>query len=184
MARTNNIYTGFYAPAWDDIRAPSTAIALQGQQGDPDVDTDGTFLFSNIAVEQVAILYQMPHKWIGTPIRFHCHWSKTTDAAGDVEWEWRYRIFNNNSIPPAWSSWIAATSRSQAVGADQTLLVDGFTEVDMTNMRGSCMVSIQLRRNVDAVDDTYGADARLWEADIHYQSNGQGSEEEYPGAGA
>ena len=180
VERISSAYTGFPAPAWDDLRAPATAIPLQGQQGDPDRDTDGTLLFSSSAVEQIAVLFQIPHSWIGTGVRFHAHWDKSTDAGGDVVWEERHRIVNVNSIPGAWSDWAEASGRSQTIGADQTVLVDGFTEYDMTGKKVSCMVSVQLRRNVDAAGDTYAADARLWEADIHYQRFGLGSEQEYP----
>ena len=104
------------------------------------------------------------------------------DAAGDVEWEMRSRVFNNHDVPPAWSSWAAATSRSQTIASDQTVIIDAWPATDMAGMIGSCMVSFQLRRNPDATDDTYAADARLWEADIHYQAYGLGSQEEYPTA--
>jgi len=173
-------YTTIQGEAWDDLRAPATAIPLRGQSGDPDPDEDGTLLFDDTTAEQISVIYQMPHAWDSTPIRPHVHWGKTTDAAGDVVWEYRHRIFNNNTIPPAWSSWIAATTRSQTIGSDQTCLVDGFAEIDMTGKIGSCILSTQYRRNPDAAGDTYAADARLWEADIHYRSHGQGSEEEYP----
>lgn len=180
MSIAGSLFAAINGPAWDDLRAPATAIPIRGQSGDPDVDTDGTLLFDSTTAEQVAIIFQMPHAWDTTPIKPHVHWSKTTDAAGDVEWEFRYRIFNNNSIPGAWSEWAAATSRSQTIASDQTCLVDGFGEVDMAGKRGSCLISMQIRRNPDATDDTYAADVRLWEADIHYQAYGLGSEQEFP----
>ena len=46
--------------------------------------------------------------------------------------------------------------------------------------------SAQLRRNASAtgaptgVTDTYAADARLWDVDMHYRICGLGSEQEYP----
>ena len=50
----------------------------------------------------------------------------------------------------------------------------------MTGMRGSCMISVQLRRNGATGADTYAADARLYEADLHYRVYGLGSETEVP----
>jgi hypothetical protein len=180
MTLAGDLYTAIQGPAWDDVRAPATAIPLQGQSGDPDRDTDGSLLFDASSVEQTAIIFQMPHAWDGDGVRFHCHWQKTTDAAGDVIWQERHRVWNNNAIAPAWSEWAAATSRSQTIASDQTTLIDGFTEIATTGMRGSCMINIQLRRKADDAGDTYGADAKLWEADLHYKAYGLGSEQEYP----
>lgn len=183
MTIAGALYATINGPSWDDLRAPASAIPLRGQSGDPGTDTDGTLLFDNTSVEQIAVIYQMPHSWDhGSDCRFHIHWAKTTDAAGDVEWEMRYRLFNNNATVPDWSAWAAATSRSKTIAADQSVLIDAWEMLDMTGLIGSSMVSIQLRRNPAASDDTYAADARLWEADIHYQAYGIGSELEYPTA--
>lgn len=180
MTLAAGLYATISGPSWDDLRAPASSVPIRGQVGDPDADTDGTLLFSATATESAAIIYQMPHAWQSTGIRFHIHWSKTTDAAGDVAWEYRHRIFNNNAIPPAWSDWLTSDHRSKTVAADQTVLVDAFPELDMAGKRPSCIVNVQIRRNVDAAADTYGADVRFWEADIHYRKWSLGTEQEYP----
>jgi hypothetical protein len=123
----------------------------------------------------------MPHAWVyGTGVRLHCHWGKSTDAAGDVEWEERHRIIKNNSVPGAWSTFAAATGRSQAIASNQAVIIDSWAEIAMTGCKGSDMLHVQIRRNPDATDDTYEADAVLYEADIHYRAYGLGSEQEYP----
>ena len=166
---------------WDDLRAPATAIPLQGQSGDPDADTDGTLLFDDSTAEQVSIIWQMPHAWIhGSGVRLHVHWAKSTDAAGDVEWEMRYRTVANGAVASAWSEWAAADARSHTLASDQAVVIDAWSEIAMTGLIGSCMLGVQIRRNPAATDDTYAADARLWEADIHYMVGNLGSEEEYP----
>lgn len=164
-----------YDIVWDDLRSPAVSISpVPGFAADR--DDDGSLLFDTTIVEQAATLKQMLHSWkLESYVIPHVHWGKTTDAAGDVEWEYRYRIINEGQIPPAWSSWIGATGRSQTIGADQTHIVDTFPELDMTGVELSAMISVQLRRNVDHEDDNYGADARLWEFDIHYQRDGLGS---------
>jgi hypothetical protein len=174
------LYTAIQGDAWDDLVMPVTAIPLQGQSGDPDIDTEGIFLFDDTTAEQVSILYQMPHSWNHTGVRFHCHWSKSTDAAGDVTWEMRHRIFNNGDVPGAWGSWVAATIRSVAVDATQKVIIDGWAEIDMSAIRLSGWVHLQLRRNPGAAADTYAADARLYGADVHFRRFGLGSAEEYP----
>jgi len=168
-----------FVVGWDDMSREATAIPTQGQQGDPDRDTDGSLLFSGSSIEQIACLYQMRHVWVGTPIRPHMHWAKTTAASGDVVWEERHRIWNNGEVPPDWSAWTAATLRSLPIDDTLRTLVDAWDQLDMTGKRVSCMVSVQYRRNPTAVGDTYTADARLYDADIHYQRLG-GSLQEYP----
>jgi hypothetical protein len=167
-------------PRWDDLRAPATAIPLQGQQGDPDRDTDGSLLFDASAVEQIAVIWQLPHSWAGTGLRPHVHWAKTSDASGNVIWEMRYRVWDNGDVAPAWSEWAAATGRSEILPADQRTMLDSWPEIAMTGLRASCFLSVQIRRNASAANDTYAADARLWEADAHYQVQGFGSIPEYP----
>jgi hypothetical protein len=165
---------------WDDLRAPATAINPPGAVSDPDIDEDGTLLFDDGGVEQVAIIFQMPHAWKeGSAISPHLHWSKTTDAAGDVEWEYRYRVIGIGEVPPAWSTWTAADSRSAEPGATQAHTLDAFPDIDMTGQTLSSIVSFQIRRNPAAADDNYAADARLWEFDVHYQIDSRGSAEEF-----
>lgn len=173
---------------WRDILGPVTGINPLGAASDPDVDSvDGTLLFDDTTEEVIALVIQVNHDWAGNVSaegltgRLHVHWSKTTDAAGDVEWEYRYRIFSEGDIPPSWSAWAAADTRSSAVDATQKQIIDGFPDIDMSGQEVSCIVSIQVRRNPAAADDTYGADAKLWSVDMHYLSDSfkAGSDLEY-----
>lgn len=170
-----------YYPRWEDVRVAASGINPIGAAGDPDRDDDGSFLFDSTLVELVALIVQMPHAWqVGTNVYPHVHWEKTTDAAGDVEWEYRYRITSIGDIVPSWSSWIAATDRlNEDPGSTQKQTVDIFPVLDMSEADLSCIISVQLRRNVDASDDDYGADARLWEFDVHYLRDSAGSDGEW-----
>lgn len=167
---------------WEDLPGAASTIPLQGQAGDPDRDTDGSLLFSSSSTEQMAILFQVPHEWYGTNMRLHIHWGKTTDAAGDVVWETRTRVWNVGDVPPSWSAWQARTGRSETIAADQRTLIDVMPELDMTGIQRSAMVSVQARRLQSDPSDDYAADARLWDCDLHHQRWGFMFAEEYPGA--
>lgn len=180
MTIAAELFSALQEECWDDLRAPVSSIPLHGKSGDPDADTDGVFLFDGTAAEQVSVLYQMPHCWNSTGIRFHCHWGKSTNAAGDVVWEMRYRIFNNGEVPGAWGALAAATSRSTTIDATQKVLVDGWPEIDMSTIRLSGWFHVQLRRNPAATADTYAADAKLYGVDVHFRRHGLGSVEEHP----
>lgn len=181
MSLAGSLYEAIQGESWEDLRTPATVIPLHGQSGDPDVDTDGTLLFDATSAEQIAIIFQMPHAWVhGSGVRLHVHWGKSSDAAGDVEWEEKHRIILNGSVPGAWTDWAAATTRNQAIAANQAVLIDGWAEITMTGGVGSSMLHILIRRNPDSTDDNYAADARLYDADLHYRVHWLGSEQEYP----
>lgn len=187
MSIAASLYSVLQTESWDDLRTPASVIPIRGATGEPDPDVDGSLLFDKDAVEQCAALFQMPHAWKqGTTVRFHIHWAKTTNANGTVLWQERHRIWDNNAVTPDWSAWTGPTGISLATGADQKTRISSFAEWAMTGMKGSCMVSVQLRRNGSAtgaatgVTDTYAADARLWDIDMHYRVYGLGSEQEYP----
>ena len=166
-----------YYPQWEDLRAPATAINPPGAVSDPDIDSDdGAFLFDSTGIEQVPVIFQMPHDWKQESIIHpHAHWVKTSDATGEVIWQYRYKVWNIDEIAPSWSSWITADGRSQEPGATQVTVVEDFPEIDMTGFKISCMVSFQFRRDPTNENDDYGADAKLWEFDLHYLRNSFGS---------
>lgn len=169
-----------YYTGWDDLRAPASGINPPGLASDPTMAEDGTLRFSSSAENLIAVLFQMPHAWKeGTGIRPHVHWHKTSDVAGDVAWEMRYRIIGVGSVPPEWSAWIPAVSRNAEPGSTQKHTIDGFGEIDLAGETLSCMVSFQVRRNPAAAKDDYAAPAAMLEFDAHYQKDGFGSFEEY-----
>jgi len=98
---------------------------------------------------------------------------------GHVIWELRYRVLILGQPAPAWSAWEGYASRSAVPGPDQNMIIDEFQPIDMTGAPLSSMVSIEIHRSAADVSDTYAADARMWEADIHYQRHGNGSASEF-----
>jgi hypothetical protein len=161
---------------WDDLRTPATNL----KQGGADADTDGSLLFSSSVTENTYAILQMPHAWTeGGDITPHLHWSKTTDASGDVVWQIRYRLFNVNDVIPAWSDYLDISSRVGTLSDDQRMLIDLFSAIDMSDRTYSEMLSFHIRRKQDDTDDDYGADARLWEFDIHHQIDTPGSIEAF-----
>jgi hypothetical protein len=183
---TGSLVHSVHGDQWEDLRAPASTLPIRGNSGDPDDDTDGSLLFDKDTNEQASIIFQMPHGWDRNNVRFHLHWAKTTAASGTVWWQERHRIWNNGSATPAWSSWANVTGISPATGADTATRISSFPEWSMTGMRGSCMLSVQLRRNAAASGavtgsptDSYAQDVRLWEADLHYRMD-LGSPTEVP----
>jgi len=171
-------------PVWDDLRFPAQGINPAGAAAPPTVDSTtfpGTLLFSDAQVNVIAGVAQMPHAWErGTEIHPHVHWSKTTSASGGIVWEWCYAVCDVGGTFGAYSAWAAATSRVSDSNTAGKHALDSFPALDMTGHKESTMIARQIRRNTGAAGDNYGADARLWEFDIHYQSDKQGTVSEIP----
>jgi len=162
---------------WRDELGAATGLNPAGSATPPDPSADGTWLFAHNSTEELPIIYQVNHDWAGGVVtehgdsgleaHLHLHWHKTTDAAGDVEWEYRYTVQSNDAVFPALSAWTAADTRGGTLSADQRLLIDGFPAIDLTGQKISCIVKTNVRRNTGATDDTYSADAALASADMH-----------------
>ena len=172
---------------WDDLRFPASTINPVGQTNAATVDTveadyPATLLFSNSTDNMCAGVIQMPHEWlIGTEIKPHIHWMKTTDATGEVVWEFKYRIIG--SVGGAAGAWSSADNGRLAVSHDNlkaTHALTAFSAIPMDEYRESAMVAWILYRKV--ATDTYAAPARLLEFDVHYQRQAgkRGTIDEYP----
>lgn len=164
---------------WDDLRFPVTAINPPGAASDPDVDaTDGTLLFDASSTELVFVQVQMPHRWkLGSPIAPHVHWCKTTSAAGTVSWQLEYRWAEIGSVLSAWSSSDEATLVVSDGDTAEQHALSSFTQISPPANGVSSMFLMKISRVGGS--DTYGADAKLLEFDIHYQIDSRGSDTEY-----
>lgn len=169
---------------WDELRFPTQGINPAGAASPPSIDTatyPGTLLFSPTQENIVAGVAQMPHEWaIGTEIHPHVHWAKTTSAAGGVVWEYRYAIADLAGVFGAYSAWEACDYPAPDGNTANKHAVAAWSYSDMTGRNESAIVLWQVRRNPAAAADTYAADARLLEFDIHYRKNKLGSASELP----
>ena len=184
--------TGFIQPnsntsrvtSWDDLRFPAQGINPAGQTDAPSVDTTtypGTLLFSQTIINLIAGMAQMPHDWErGTELRPHLHWAKSTSASGGVVWEWCYAVADIGGTFGSYSAWTAAAPVVLDSNTANKHALDAFSALDMTGYKESTMIAWQIRRNVDATADTYGAVARLFEFDFHYQVGKLGTATEIP----
>lgn len=163
---------------WDDLRFPATSFNPPGAVSDPDYDaTNGLLLFDSGTTEVIFAAVQMPHSWReGSTIVPHLHWQKTTSAAGDVLWRLEYKMSPINQVMDA--SFTAIDIDATVGGTPDTdtadkHLISSFGGVNMSGKQVSDMLILKISRVGGS--DTYGADARLLEFDIHVQLDGLGS---------
>jgi len=171
--------------SWEDLRFPVQAINPPGQASDPDVETTtGMLLFAAASTELVFGVAQMPHAWKeGTTIIPHVHWSKTTSAGGNVLWQLDYEVVANGAVATlAYGEQlqsVAAVTGTPDGDTANEVLISSFGDLAMTGKTVSCLIIWKLSRIGGDGTDTYGADARLFELDFHYEIDSFGSNEEY-----
>lgn len=170
---------------WEDLRFPVQGINPAGSAAPPTVDQTtfpGTMLFSTSADNIVAGVAQLPHSWQrGTPIRPHVHWAKTTSAGGTVAWRLRYTWADIGGTFGIYSSWDTATSGVPNSDTANKHALATFAEITpATGVGESSILCWELMRDVS--EDNYGADARLFELDFHFQTNKSGTKNEIPEA--
>lgn len=174
-----------YDEAWDDLRFPAQGINPPGALSDPDVEaTTGLLLFDAGGTELIAGVAQMPHSWDEeTAIVPHVHWQKTTSAAGNVLWRFEYEVVDNGAVAAMDYGTVLDTGVVVPGTPDDNtanrVLISSFGEVDMANHFASVLILWKLSRVGGDALDTYGADARLIEFDIHYRINSFGSQEQF-----
>lgn len=171
-------------PRWDDLRFPVTALNnLSGAQPGLEAAT-GFLMFDAAGTETVLGLAQMPHSWReSSAIIPHVHWSKSTSAAGNVLWRLQYEIVNNGDTALlTYGTTLDAVTTVDGTPDTNTAdkcLISSFGEIDMSGFSISCLVFWKLSRIGGDGSDTYGADARLMEFDIHYELDSLGSRGQY-----
>ena len=172
---------------WEDLRFPAQGINPAGAASPPSVDEtltslSGTLLFSGSQENVIAGVAQMPHAWKrGSELRPHIHWSKPVGSSAAVAWEFYYRHLGfAGDVAGAWVGPVAHTITSGSPTVTNEHVISTFGTISMTGRRESCMLCWQIRRqgNTDADNGT----ARLYEFDIHYQADKNGTPDEIPAA--
>lgn len=172
-------------PRWDDLRFPAQNLRIPGTGTPPGTEAaTGFLLFGASSTELVGGIAQMPHAWReGSTIKPHVHWQKTTSAAGNVLWRLDYEIVNNGAVAPmAYGSQIESASPVAGTPDNDTaneILITSLGDIAMSGISISGHLLWKLSRVGGDASDTYGADARLLEYDIHFQIDSRGSIEEF-----
>lgn len=164
-------------PQFTDLALPATLINPVGPVSPPLLDNaDGTLLFRSGQTDTVTFAYQLPHGYReGSDISFHVHWSKTSNAAGTVNWQYRYSWCDIGDVTPGFS--VLASGIVQVSDRDtaEVHAITRWPEIVGSGHNVSSIVKVWLQRTSAAGGDTYAASARLISADLHYQQNTFGS---------
>lgn len=184
---TNKVLNYYgHGERWEDLRFPAQTLLILGIGQDPSRDaTDGLLVFDAASTERVFVQAQLPHGWKeGTALRPHVHWMKTTSASGNVLWQLDYKWAPIGEVMDA--DFTTLSSSMVANGDNDTVdehLVTSLGSISGIGKSVSDMLVMKLSRIGGDAADTYGADCRLLEFDIHHVRDSLGSIEEFTKAG-
>jgi hypothetical protein len=169
---------------WEDLRFPATGINPPGAVSDPDRNSvNGLLEFDAASTEVIVMQAQLPHSWkLGTDLKPHVHWRKTTSAAGNVLWTLQYKWNPVNEVEDAeWTTLSSAAVSPGTVDINTATqhLITPLGVIPTTGKSISDMLIMRFARVGGDALDTYGADAALLEFDIHYVLNTLGSTAEF-----
>ena len=140
-------------------------------------------LFAAGSSEIIFMLAQLPHCWApGSDLKPHLHWQKTTSASGNVLWRFEYKWAPRAAVMDASFTAVDVSTPVAATPDNDTAdehLISAFGALSATGKEISDMLVIKLSRIGGDAADTYGADARLLEFDIHFQIDSFGSNQEF-----
>ncbi len=164
------------ATQWDDLVFPLTTGKL-GIINKPDFDYDNNaYLFpQNDPSEKIYLTGQMSHSWkTGSMIYPHIHWLQT--AATAVGWKLDYKLYDNGTTPPAWTTISLNTQAYTYVSGSLAQISKSATGIDCSTITGTSAMFIgRLYRD----DNTTTGDVAAWQFDIHYEKDSLGSNTEY-----
>jgi len=161
---------------WDDLRFPVTQ-SKRGANVEPDFDeTNVGFLFPTDDTSEIAyIIAQFPHDWkTGSVISPHVHFAQGGDNTYvfKIDYKW---INLGDAVPATWTT-IATTGYAYTYESGTIHQLAEFTDITPpeTITDVSSIMLIKLYR-----DDEVSGDVLVWEFDIHYQRDADGSSSEY-----
>jgi len=168
---------------YEDLRAPAATLSVGvGAGNSADQGLDGTLLFASNQDEEAFMIMQLPHSYLnGSNIEPHVHWAKSTSAGGDVCWaiDWECKDVGETFAGSATLPMVYVTDDADTAELHAYAETASF---DPLCAGLSCICKFRIWRDIDGgscsgtpADDDYGADAILYEFDIHYQMDQPGS---------
>jgi len=170
-------YTNTY---WNDLKAPFST-AKRGQTNKPDFDFDNVGLLfpQNDTTEIIYMILQFSHERApGSDISPHVHWQQMN--SNDVVWKLAYKWFDNGDAVPANWTFLTEDHDIFTYSSGSMLQITDFPTITGTSITGVSSIFLVKVYRDDNVDAGAGSgDALGFEFDLHWQSNGPGSADEY-----
>lgn len=173
-----------YVGAWEDLQVPGLAIKggavapdLIGFAGSTGLQVYGFNGGGTSPIEEVLFTVQMPHSWLlGTDIYPHVHFTPVNANSGTVKWYLEY-TFAEIGATFAGTSTVATSAVAVAEVAWRHQLAS-FSAITPSSIQDGISAIFAGRLYRDPGQDTYASDAAFLGFDIHYQSDGLGSDAE------
>jgi len=176
-------------PSWEDMKFPFFGRRLDRTSGHLDYDLtelgvkfDSTSRYNDNDI--IGLIAQVSHQWkIGTNFRPHIHWIQNQNKVPNIII--KYRLYDNGHAVGSWQV-VKWSSLAFTYVSGSILQIIKFPEIDMSSIEGvSSFLDIKIYRDSSdsaglfGSSDSYSGDVLLKEFDIHYQVDGNGSDQEY-----
>ena len=169
---------------WEDLQVPGLAIKagvvapdLIGFAGSASLQVYGFNGGGTSPIEEILFTVQMPHSWLlGSDIYPHVHFTPVDANSGTVKWYLEYTFAEINAAFPGTST--IATSAVAVAGVAWQHQLASFSAITPSSSQDGISAIFAGRLYRDPGQDTYASDAAFLGFDIHYQSDGLGSDAE------
>jgi len=156
----------------DDLFFPTNVMRVAGAK-QPEQDLY-TLNFDDTTEEEVYITFQLPHaRKIGSDMEPHFHWETEDNTAGNVVW---CMEFSNANIGGNFSTFQTRCVISASTENNNIHIMSPEIYIPNVTLGASAMGKIRLYRDSTNISDTYGADAKLIQFDIHIKIDKLGAE--------
>jgi hypothetical protein len=187
------------ATFWDDLLIEPVVRGTGAQNPtferwyrDSGGTSNGVYLYSFddalvAAEKEVYFSIQISHKWAGSPIKFHTHWTPSVSATTAApRWGFEYTwagigndFGSTNTIYSDGNNYVSGGTEANLTAGRHYLSL--FPEITPTAAQDylSSILICRLFRNSSSTADTYTNKVGLLYADIHIECNSLGSNTEY-----
>ena len=182
-----------YPNAWDDLRTPLNGVKLGGisdptwsKWRDNGAGSTGVYAYSfaKNQTNEAFLIAQLPHLYNeNTDIKPHIHWgTATTTATGDVVFGLEWTLAGKDEAFGVTTIDEITVSVTENIQYKEQ--IDSFTDIPGSTNGGikiSDVIIARLYRKGNDAADTYDDAVFIFEFDIHYRSNSNGTAAEFRG---
>lgn len=129
------------------------------------------YTMAGTGVDELHGLFHILHDYKpGSTVNFHCHWSPTVAAAGNVVFGFQYSYARGYGVD-TFSAPATVTVTQAASGAVNTHQIAETADVTIANLETDGIILVRFYRDGDNVADTYGSAVNIYTFDMHYQTD-------------
>jgi len=187
LLKLAGVLENYNAVFWDDLIAPMNAAKVTGaSQPSWSVFRDNiyAYAFSPSSMNEAWVTFHVLHDYLrGSSIFPHVHWSPGTSTdTGTVRWGFEYQVAKGHTQ----EAFPASTTVYVEQASDGTQYMHNVAEVaelsaiDGTDIEPDTIINVRVFRDGAHANDTFTGDAFVFQIDMHYQRDRNGTPNKAP----